>query len=155
MKKIVIYALTLIYMLSLIGCGVKGKAVLYMDSYEWKMQTVMNNDTELTSNEDSLVIAVGKPDTLYPNAPIVNLLLTASNGTITLVDATNNQTYDGTYKLIEEASKEVHYEISIDGVTGLAVVSTNGHFSETVVLTLAINMSDYSVYFLINEENVV
>ena len=44
------------------ACGLKGKPVVYIDSYEWKLQSVMNNDTGVADEE--LVIAVGEQDEL-------------------------------------------------------------------------------------------
>ena len=43
-----------------------------IEDYEWKMRTVMSNDIEL-ADSDEVVLAVGKPDEIYPDAKIVDL----------------------------------------------------------------------------------
>lgn len=147
MKKRLSIFTALILTTLISACGINGKEIFYIQSYEWKMQAVMSNDIEDANNEDALVIAVGEEDELYPNAKIVDLTLTASDGKISLVDVTNNKTYSGTYKILEETSKEIQYEVIIDGITGYATVSATEHYSGTKIPTLPINMGDYSLYF--------
>ena len=47
---------------------------------------VMSNDIETAQYQDELVIAVGEPDELYPEAKIVDLTLVAKDGKITLTE---------------------------------------------------------------------
>ena len=148
MKRIVL-VLALIMTMLLSACGVKGKPVVYIESYEWKLQSVMSNDTEVADEE--LVIAVGEQDELYPNAKVVDILLTAKNGEITLTDTTNNNTYTGTYKMTEETSKSVTYEIEIDGIAGNATIAITEHLGNMLTPTLPIDLGEYTVYFLPNE----
>lgn len=131
------------------ACGIKGKPVVYVESYEWKMMSVMSNNTDLS--EDELVIAVGEQDELYPNAKVVDIILTATNGEITLTDATNNKTYTGTYKMTEETSKTATYEIEIDGIAGDATIAITEHLGNRLTPTLPINLGEYTVCFLPNE----
>lgn len=151
MKKLISAVLVLLCISSLTGCGIKGKEVLYIEFNEWKMQAVMSNDTENAKDERELVIAVGGYDELYPDVKIVDITLTANQGNITLVDSTNNKTYNGTYKIVEETSKEITYEIIIDGVTGYATLSPTKYYNGTEVPTLPINFGEYSLYFTPNE----
>ena len=148
MKRIVL-VLALIMTMLLSACGVKGKPVVYIELYEWKLQSVMSNDTEVADEE--LVIAVGEQDELYPNAKVVDILLTAKNGEITLTDTTNNNTYTGTYKMTEETSKSVTYEIEIDGIAGNATIAITEHLGNMLTPTLPIDLGEYTVYFLPNE----
>lgn len=148
MKRIALVMLLVMSML-LSACGIKGKPIAYIESYEWKMMSVMSNNTDLS--EDELVIAVGEQDELYPNAKVVDMILTATNGEITLIDATNNETYTGTYKMTEETSKTVTYEIEIDGIKGNATITITEHLGNRLTPTLPINLSEYTVYFLSNE----
>ena len=131
------------------SCGIKGKPVVYIELYEWKLQSVMCNNTEIADEE--LVIAVGEQDELYPNAKVVDILLTAKNGEITLTDTTNNKTYTGTYKMTEETSKSVTYEIEIDGIAGNATIAITEHLGNRLTPTLPIDLGEYSVYFLPSE----
>lgn len=113
------------------------------------MMSVMSNNTDLS--EDELVIAVGEQDELYPNATVVDMILTATNGEITLTDTTNNKTYTGTYKMTEETSKTATYEIEIDGIAGDATIAITEHLGNRLTPTLPINLGEYTVYFLPNE----
>ena len=151
MKKLISAVLVLLCIASLTGCGIKGKEVLYIEFNEWKMQAVMSNDSENAKDERELVIAVGGYDEIYPDVKIVDITLTANQGNITLVDSTNKKTYNGTYKILEETSKEITYEIIIDGVTGYASLSPTKYYNGTEVPTLPINFGDYSIYFTPNE----
>lgn len=148
MKRIVL-VLSLVITMLLSACGVKGKPIVYIESYEWKLQSVMSNDTEIADEE--LVIAVGEQDELYPNAKVVDIVLTANNGEITLTDTTNNKTYAGTYKMTEETSKSATYEIKIDGIVGNAIIAIKEHLGNRLTPTLPINLGEYTVYFLPNE----
>jgi len=148
LKRIVL-VLSLVMIMLLSACGVKGKPVVYIESYEWKMMSVMSNNTDLS--EDELVIAVGEQDELYPNAKVVDMILTATNGEITLTDKTNNKTYTGTYKMTEETSKTATYEIEIDGIAGDATIAITEHLGNRLTPTLPINLGEYTVYFLPNE----
>ena len=151
MRRIaLVLALVMIMLLS--ACGIKGKPVVYIDSYEWKLQSVMNNDTEVADEE--LVIAVGEQDELYPNATVVDIMLTAKDGEITITDATNNKTYTGAYKMTEETSKSATYEIVIDDIEGNATITITEHLSNRLTPTLPINLGEYTVYFLPNENDV-
>lgn len=152
MKKITTLVLALVMIMLISACGVNGKPVVYIDSYEWKLQSVMNNDSEVADEE--LVIAVGEQDELYPNATVVDIMLTAKDGEITITDATNNKTYTGAYKMTEETSKSATYEIVIDDIEGNATITITEHLGNRLTPTLPINLGEYTVYFLPNETDV-
>jgi len=149
MKRLTTLVLAIVMTLLLSACGIKGKEIVYIESYEWKMRSVMSNDAELA--EDELVVAVGQSDELYPNAKVVDMILTANGGEITLTDVTNSKTYTGTYKLTEETSKSATYEIFIDNITGNATITITEHLGNRLTPTLPIVLGDYTVYFLSNE----
>lgn len=149
MKRITVLILALIITMLLSACGLNGKEIVHLESYEWKMQSVMSNDTELADEE--LVVVVGEPDELYPNAKVVDMILTANGGEITLIDATNNQTYTGTYSITEETSKSITYKIVIDDIAGNATISITEHLGNRLTPTLPINLGEYTVYLLPNE----
>ena len=145
MKKIIIINLIVITTMLLSACGIKGKPIVYIESYEWKLQSVMNNNTEI--DEDKLVVAVAEQDEFYPNAKVVDIMLIAQNGEITLTDVTNNKIYIGTYKMIEETSKSATYEIVIDDIEGSATITIAERLGNKLTLTLSINLGEYTVYF--------
>ena len=144
MKKIVsilLLAATLIFALSACGTG-KPK----IEDYEWKMRTVMSNDIKL-ADSDEVVLAVGKPDEIYPNAKIVDLTLVAKDGMLTITDATNSKTYEGTYKVVKKTPDGTDYEITIDGKNGYATVAMTKYYEGTEAPTLPINLGTHSIYF--------
>lgn len=145
MKRVLFVIPVLILTLLLASCGTETVSI---EDYEWKLQAVMKNDVEAAQDEDTLVIAVGETDELYPDAKIVDVVLTAKDEKITVVDSTNDKTYSGTYKETEKTPDGIIYEIVIDGKEGTATVSPTEHYEGTDVPTLPINMGEYSVYFI-------
>ena len=103
MKKI-LYTVSVVLLLvfSLSSCA---SETISIEDYEWKMRTVMSGNIETARNENALIVAVGEPDELYPEAKIVDLTLIAKDGIITIKDGTNNKTYTGTYKVQKETPK--------------------------------------------------
>lgn len=145
MKRVLFVIPVLILTLLLASCGTETVSI---EDYEWKLQAVMKNDVEAAQDEDTLVIAVGETDEFYPDAKIVDVVLTAKDEKITVVDGTNDKTYSGTYKETEKTPDGIIYEIVIDGKEGFATVSSTEHYEGTDVPTLPINMGEYSVYFI-------
>ena len=108
--------------------------------FEWYIETAQN--------ENALIVAVGEPDELYPEAKIVDLTLIAKDGIITIKDGTNNKTYAGTYKVQKETPKGTDYEITINGQDGYATVAPTEYYDGSEVPTLPINLGEYSLYFI-------
>lgn len=125
--------------------------VVAMEDYEWKMRTVASSDMESAQAPDTLIIAVGTADELYPDAAIVDLTLTAKDGAITLTDATHGRAYSGTYEVLQKTPKGTDYEIRIDGVTGYATVAPTESYGGSETPTLPINIGGYSLYFIPKE----
>ena len=69
MKRVLFVIPVLILTLLLASCGTETVSI---EDYEWKLQAVMKNDVEAAQDEDTLVIAVGETDELYPDAKIVD-----------------------------------------------------------------------------------
>lgn len=148
MKKLIALFCAAIFAVTLSACNAD---VVKIEDYEWKMRTVMSNDTEAAQYQDELVVAVGEADELYPDAEIVDMTLTAKDGEITITDTTNGKTYNGTYEVIQKTPKGTDYEIIIDGVTGYATVAPTEYYDGTEIPTLPINIDGYSLYFIPNE----
>lgn len=119
-----------------------------IEDYEWQMRTVMSGNIETAQNEDSLIVAVGEPDELYPDAKVVDLTLIAKDGKITITDKPNNKTYSGTYKVQQKTPKGTDYEITINGQDGYATVAPTEYYDGSEVPTLPINLGEYSLYFI-------
>ena len=148
MKKLIALFCAVIFAVTLSACNAD---VVKIEDYEWKMRTVMSNDTEAAQYQDELVVAVGEADELYPGAEIVDMTLTAKDGEITITDTTNGKTYNGTYEVMQKTPKGTDYEIIIDGVTGYATVAPTEYYDGTEIPTLPINIGGYSLYFIPNE----
>lgn len=148
MKKLIALFCAVIFAVTLSACNAD---VVKIEDYEWKMRTVMSNDTEAAQYQDELVVAVGEADELYPDAEIVDMTLTAKDGEITITDTTNGKTYNGTYEVMQKTPKGTDYEIIIDGVTGYATVAPTEYYDGTEIPTLPINIDGYSLYFIPNE----
>lgn len=148
MKKLIALFCAVIFAVTLSACNAD---VVKMEDYEWKMRTVMSNDTEAAQYQDELVVAVGEADELYPDAEIVDMTLTAKDGEITITDTTNGKTYNGTYEVMQKTPKGTDYEIIIDGVTGYATVAPTEYYDGSEIPTLPINIDGYSLYFIPNE----
>lgn len=148
MKKLIALFCTIIFAVTLSACNAD---VVEIEDYEWKMRTVMSNDTEAAQYQDELVVAVGEADELYPDAEIVDMTLTAKDGEITITDSTNDKTYSGTYEVQQKTPKGTDYEIIIDGVTGYATVSPTKYYDDSEIPTLPINIDGYSLYFIPKE----
>lgn len=146
MKKI-LYTVSVVLLLvfSLSSCT---SETISIEDYEWKMRTVMSGNIETAQNENALIVAVGEPDELYPEAKIVDLTLIAKDGIITIKDGTNNKTYAGTYKVQKETPKGTDYEITINGQDGYATVAPTEYYDGSEVPTLPINLGEYSLYFI-------
>lgn len=144
MKKVLAVFLLFVVVFSLSACN---GDVVAIEDYEWKMGAVMRNDIEVAQNEDELVVAVGEEDDIHPNAKIVDLKLVAKDGSITIIDATNNKTYSGTYKVQQKTPKGTDYEVTIDGIKGYATVAPTQYYDGSEVPTLPINLGEYSLYF--------
>ena len=119
-----------------------------IEDYEWQMRTVMSGNIETAQNEDSLIVAVGEPEELYPEAKIVDLSLIAKDGKITITDKTNNKTYTGTYKVQKKTPKGTDYEITINEQDGYATVAPTEYYDGSEIPTLPINLGEYSLYFI-------
>ena len=145
MKKFLYTMSVILLLLSLSSCETEINSI---EDYEWKMRTVMSGTIESAQNKDSLIVAVGEPDELYPNAKIIDLLLIAKDGKITIIDETYNKTYSGTYKAQQKTPKGTDYEITINGQDGYATVAPTEYYDGSEIPTLPINLGEYSLYFI-------
>ena len=140
MKRIIaILALISILMLTLSACGLGNVKI---EDYEWKMRTVMHAE-----DEQLVVDAVGAEDSAHTKAPIIVMTLTAKDGKITVIDHTNNKTYEGTYKVEQRTPAGTDYKIMIDGKEGYATVAMTTYADGAEEPTLPINLGTHSIYF--------
>ena len=83
----------------------------------------------------------------YPNAAPLEMTCQAEKGTLSLVDATNRQTYEGKYKRTERTFHAAIYVITIAAQTGTVVVSTSTYNDRTDVPTMIMTVGDYVLHF--------
>ena len=146
MKKTVLILLGILTLIMLLSSCTS--ETISIEDYEWKMRTVMSGNIETAQNEDTLIVAVGESDELYPEAKIIDLTLIAKEGQITITDKTNGKTYTGTYKIQQETPKGTDYKITINGQDGYATVAPTEYYDGSEVPTLPINLGEYSLYFI-------
>lgn len=114
MKKFLCILSAVILIFSLSACSGNTASI---EDCQWKMQTVANNIPS-AENDEELILAVGDADEAYPDAKVLEMILTAKNGEITITDSTNNKIYEGKYKKQRKTRKTTLYEIEIDGLKG-------------------------------------
>ena len=125
--------------IALPACGL-GK--IKIEDYDWKMRTIMHGE-----DNQVVVDAVGKYDTAHPEAKIIDMILTAKDGKITIKDNTNNKTYEGTYTVEQKTPAGTNYKVTIDGKEGYATVAMTTYADGTEEPTLPINLGTHSIYF--------
>ena len=125
--------------IALSACGL-GKVKI--EDYEWKMRTIMHGE-----DNQVVVDAVGEYDAAHPEAKIIDMILTAKDGKITIKDNTNNKTYEGTYTVEQKTPAGTDYKVTIDGKEGYATVAMTTYADGTEEPTLPINLGTHSIYF--------
>ena len=113
-----------------------------IENYEWQMRYVMHGE-----NDQVVIDAVQEESSVYPQAKIIDMKLTANDGRITIVDVTNDKSYEGTYLVENKTPEGTDYKVVIDGKTGYATVAMTTYADGTEEPTLPINLGDYSIYF--------
>ena len=135
--SIIIFIATLTMALSACGMG-----KVKIEDYEWKMRTIMHGE-----DNQVVVDAVGEDDPAHPEAKIIDMTLTAKDGKITIIDHTNNKTYEGTYKVEQKTPAGTDYKVTIDEKEGYATVAMTTYADGTEEPTLPINLGTHSIYF--------
>lgn len=138
MKRIsVIMVLTL---LLLAGCGKNSKNLPKIEEYSWTMFSVQ-------SKEDGQAIAYGeRGSSTLDEAKQMELICTANNGNLNVIDKTNNKSYAGTYTVRETSAQSVIYDVEIDGMEGMAVISMTT-YQNGEEPTFIISLEEYSINF--------
>ncbi len=140
MKKIIsIILFLMILILTLPSCRAEK---LKIEDRQWQMRYVMH-----VENGEVAMDAVREKDAAHPNAKIINMTLSAANGTLTLTDETNGTSYEGTYSVKRRTPDGIDYEITVDGIDGYATVAMTTYADGTQEPTLPISLGEYSMYF--------
>ena len=138
-RTVSIFLLAVIMILTLSSCG-SGKNRI--EDHEWKMRSIIHV-------EDNQVVydATSEESSVHPEARVIDMTLVASNGKITIVDATNHKIYEGTYAVSGKNPRGTEYHITIDGKGGNAGVAMTTYADGIEEPTLPISIGIYSMYF--------
>ena len=140
MKRLSVLLCLLLLLLT--GCGSKDSTVPKIEDYSWQMTTAQSMEAE----GQAVAYGPGNESTLETAVEIL-LSCTAADGTITLTDVTNGQTYSGTYKLVETDQQTSTYEVTVGETEGMAVVSMTTYHDDSQVPTFIISLGDYALNF--------
>ncbi len=141
MKKIIPVLFICILVMIFSACG---KDEIKIEDYEWQLRTAAN------INAEGLVVAVGEKNEAYPDAKVVDVVLTAKDGELVITDKTNDETYEGAYEEMFITDSSEDYKIIIKGKDGYATVAYTTYADGTKELTLPITVGGYDMYFYAN-----
>lgn len=141
MKKIIPVLFICVLVMIFSACG---KDEIKIEDYEWKLRIAAN------INAEGLIVAVGEKDEAYPDAKVVDVVLTAKDGGLVITDKTNNETYEGAYEEMFVTDSSEDYKIIIKGKDGYATVAYTTYADGKKELTLPITIGGYDMYFYAN-----
>lgn len=127
------------FIILLASCGANRPTI---EEYEWHLRKAM-----LVEDGQLNVVAANETDKAHPEAKIVDVILKASNGKLTITDKTSNKEYIGTYIAEGKTPEGTEYKIIINGVQGYAGVAMTTYHDGTEEPTLPISIGGYSLYF--------
>ena len=137
MKKTTILLVLTFALMLLTACSPR---TISIEDHTWRMRTIIQNDS------DASVPAVGITDELYPDAPVIDLTLTAEAGKLVITDSTNNAVYEGTYAVADKSSATVNYVVTVNGQDGYAATALTEYSDNSKMPTMTINLGSYSIY---------
>lgn len=144
-KKISLFALVAVLVLSLVGCS---SQTLKIEGHDWEL-------TLIQSTEDGSIIGCASEHYEMhkdiENMIVVDLVCTAKDGSLTITDKTNNQSYEGTYTLADSTLESTMYNIVLGEENGTAVSSyteyEEGAANTKKTPTLIISIGNYALNF--------
>ena len=124
-------SLSLLLIVLLVGCGIKTDDGLHIENHDW------------TSTQ--AIDSTGDP------IDLPTLTCTAQDGSLSVTDADGNAQQSGAYSLAQRDTNSVLYDLSLDGESGMAVVSTTEYTDASGgkerEYTLILSLPDQTVYF--------
>lgn len=129
-------------LLLLASCG--ESSIPEIDTYTWEMTSVQSGE------DNGRVIAYGErwSDTaVLDDAAELDMNCTAKDGLLTLIDLSNQNTYNGTYTFRSSNSDGSIYDVELDGKEGIAVIGVTTYSDDTSDPTLIINLGDFTINF--------
>ncbi len=138
-RKAAVFLVLSLFIVLLASCGRSRPCI---EEYEWHLKSAMR-----VENNQLVVVATDGADNLHPEAIVVDVVLVASNGNITIQDKTNKKTYTGTYKTEGKTPDGAEYSVKINGLEGRAGAAMTTYYDGTKEPTLPISIGGYSLYF--------
>ncbi len=133
MKKLIVVITLFFSCISIGGCSNDNQKTI------WNMEYIQGKGGEIIycSNENK---------DIYPNADIKNIICFLQESAITIRDEDTGEEWIGTYKIIDEDSKSLMYEVKFDNnKTGHLVKSFTKYEDNTKRDTLIISYEEYSM----------
>lgn len=125
--------------ISLCACGLGDVTI---EDCEWELRQAWH-----AGDGTVVAIAANVAPELYPDAAVVAVTLTASDGVITIIDETNGKVYTGTYEVDRRTPDGTNYAMTVEGISGHATAAMTTYYGGTEEPTLPINLGNYSLYF--------
>lgn len=123
--------LLLLLIVLLAGCGSKTDDGLHIENHDWTSTQVIDS--------------AGQP------LDLPALTCTAQDGSLSVTDADGNAQQSGTYSLVQREANGVLYDLSLDGESGTAVVSTTEYVDadgkKEREYTLILSLPEQTLYF--------
>lgn len=141
MKKLVPVLCICILAMIFTSCG---NNEIKIEDYEWQLRTAISLE------KDGIVFAVGEETEAYPDAEVIDVVLTAKDGELIIKDKTNNEIYKGAYEEMYVTPNSEDYKVIIEGEDGYATVAYTTYDDGTKELTLPITVGGYDLYFYVN-----
>lgn len=142
MKRIIPSVLIAMAVWGLSGCGIRTDAAV--ENFDWKMTVIQSGKGDIVAYAPD---SEGIDTVVFPDAEAVDMSLSAEGGTVTITDNTNNQSYEGTYKIVDSNADSVIYEMTFDGSIGNAVSAMTSYQDGKQIPTLVLSMNDYAMNF--------
>lgn len=135
--------LYLIFVAALLCCAACGQTEKLGIEGLWELSTVQ-------STENGKILAYSPNSAqadLYDGAAEIFAALSSENGKLKFSDKTSEQTFEGTYKLINKSGSTAVYGIGLFGQEGTTVVSNTVYSDNSHKTVLIISVGEYTLNF--------
>lgn len=127
------------------GCGNR----VDIDEHEWHLQVAHRLNT--ATQTQTLLARHENWTTEDDTVPVVDVVLVAQNGKITITDKGTDKTYTGTYQKTQSGVGESVYELTVEGLSGHGTVAfttyADGAKTPTFPFALIEGDMQYSLHF--------
>ncbi len=112
-----------------------------LETYAWKLDSVVS------LKENGKIIVVGEQLEDYPDAKVIDGILSAVSGRLEFVDRETNNFYVGAYEEMTATDSTDDYKIYIDEQEGTINVKRTSSPDGNEEITLILTCSGYDAYF--------